>query len=149
MRMRLVIGVLGILALLSTASAELNSTRGGAREIGIPKTATLYSAPLVNSALLGGRGPATVACSVLNLGNIPVTVTVEICDASGVCAVPGFGCSGISLQPEHVCDTSNVAISPDQALYCRVLVSGFAPFNLRGAFQLVSGDDVSAAVEVR
>jgi hypothetical protein len=112
-----------------------------------PKSATLYSAPLVNTALL--ETSSAVACSVLNVGANPVTVSVNICDAFGTCAVPGFGCSSQTLQPGEVCDTSNVAIGIDEAQYCRVDASSFGQLNLRGSFQIMNGGDVSAATELR
>jgi hypothetical protein len=116
-------------------------------EFVFPKSATLYSAPLVNTAVLDVT--SAVSCSVLNVGSHSVMVSVNICNATGTCAVPGFGCLNQTLQPGQVCDTSNVAIGIDEALYCRVDASGFGQIRLRGSFQLMNGGDVSAATEVR
>ncbi len=86
---------------------------------------------------------------MLNVGSHPVMVSVNICDAAGTCTVPGFGCLNQTLQPGQVCDTSNVAIGIDEALYCRVDASSFGQIQLRGSFQLMNGGDVSAATELR
>ena len=113
-----------------------------------PKFATLYSAPLVNTAVLGPSQSA-MACSVLNLGTKPVRVSINLCDANGSCNVVAFGCNDTTLQPGHVCDSSHIAIAPDQAAYCRVDASSYGQIQLRGSFQLMNGGDVSAATEVR
>ena len=62
--------------------------------------------------------------------------------------MPGFGCLNQTLQPGQVCDSSNVAIGIDEALYCRVDASSFGQIQLRGSFQLMNGGDVSAATEL-
>jgi hypothetical protein len=149
MRHLIVLGLMAAVAVLTTPTAW--SAPGGVvgppGEFVFPKFATLYSAPLVNTALLDVA--SAVACSVLNVGPHPVTVSVNICDATGTCTVPGFGCLNQTLQPGQVCDTSNVAIGTDQALYCKVDASSFGQIHLRGSFQLMNGGDASAATELR
>jgi hypothetical protein len=112
-----------------------------------PKFAILYSAPLVNTPLLDES--STVACSVLNVGKNPATVTIRICDAGGICIVPPFGCDDVTLQPGHVCDASDIAIGTDEANYCRADAASFGQLDLRGTFQIMNGGDVSAATELR
>ena len=149
MRHLVVLCLMAAVTVLATPTAW--SAPGGGvgppGEFVFPKFATLYSAPLVNTAVLDVT--SAVACSVLNVGSHPVMVSVNICDATGTCAVPGFGCLNQTLQPGQVCDTSNVAIGIDEALYCRVDASGFGQIQLRGSFQLMNGGDVSAATELR
>jgi len=150
MRHLVVLCLMAAVAVLATPTAW--SAPGGVvgppGEFVFPKFATLYSAPLVNTPFLDTT--SAVACTVLNVGSHPVMVSVNICDHTGTCNVPGFGCLSQTLQPGQVCDSSDVAIGIDEAMYCRVDASSFGQIQLRGSFQLMSvNGDTSAATELR
>src|SRR5215469_1279741 len=96
---------------------------------------TVHAETLSSGPIYGGPTQNRVVCSVINMGQAPITFSrTTIFSTFNGAVRPSFNdCVGSSA-PGHICTTQAVA-APDQAYACKVITNGLEQGTVRATMR--------------
>ena len=108
---------------------------------GFASAATVLTTPMV----YGGSGELK-ACTVINVGAKPVTISVEIMRSDGAAFVSNLNCTLQAGQADGGCNVADFAIGGN---YCRFTLVKGAKKNVQAAIDLSTGGTSRLVVPAR